>query len=77
MLTIDAVFDVASSLIHSASSSPTHMSMLANNALLGSGVRVRVRVLIREQRKKMNGTPKPLMANLDITGFIFTITSLA
>ena len=28
-----------------------YMSMIANNALLGGGVRVRVRVWIREQRK--------------------------
>ena len=38
-----------------------HMSMFA---LLGGGVRVRV--WIREQRK-IKGTTKPLMANLDIT----------
>jgi len=36
------------------------MSMFVNNALLGGGVRV------REQRK-IKGTTKPLMANLDIT----------
>jgi len=36
--------------LEKVSSTPTpHMSMLANNALLGGGVRVRV--LIREQRK--------------------------
>ena len=41
------------------------MSMFANNALLGGGVWV----LISEQRKvkKIKGTTKPLMANLDIT----------
>ena len=38
--------------------------MLANNALLGGGVRVRI--WIREQRK-IKGTTKPLLANLDIT----------
>ena len=45
-----------------------HMSMFANNALLGGGVRVRV--WIWEQRKikrRWKGTTKPLMANLDIT----------
>ena len=39
--------------------------MFANNALLGGGVRVRV--WIRENQKKIRGTTKPLMANLDIT----------
>ena len=42
------------------------MSMIANNPLLGDGVRVRVRVWIKDQ-KKIKGTTKPLMANLDIT----------
>ena len=44
--------------------------MYPNNALLGGGVKVRVRVWIREQekdQKKIKGTIKPLMANLDIT----------
>ena len=38
-----------------------HMSMFANNALLGGGVRVRVWI------RKIKGNTKPLMANLDIT----------
>ena len=44
------------------------MSRIANNALLGSGVRVRV--WIREQRKvkrRCKGTTKPLLAILDIS----------
>ena len=41
------------------------MSRFANDALLGGGVRVRVG--IREQRKKIKGTTKPLMAILDIS----------
>ena len=40
------------------------MSRIANNALLGGGVRVRV--WIREQRK-IKGTTKPLLAILDIS----------
>ena len=36
---------------------------VANNALLGCGVRV----CVREQRKINKGTTKPLIANLDIT----------
>ena len=47
---------------------PPHMSMFANNALLGSGVRVR----IREQ--KIKSTTKPLMANLDITDIHYKMT---
>ena len=41
------------------------MSRFADNALLGGGVRVGVG--IREQRKKIKGTTKPLMAILDIS----------
>ena len=43
----------------------SHMSMFANNALLG--VVVKVRVWIRGQRKIKRSTTKPLMANLDVT----------
>ena len=48
-------------------SSHVHVKFV-NNALLGGGVRVRF--WIREQRKikrRLKGTTKPLMANLDIT----------
>ena len=38
------------------------MSIFANNALLGGGVRVWIR-----DQKKIKDTTKPLMANLDIT----------
>ena len=45
--------------------SRSHMSMVANNALLGVGVRVWIREQKKSQ-KKSQGTTKPLMANLDI-----------
>ena len=41
-------------------SQSTHMSRIANNALLGGGVRVRVRVWIREQRKIKRRSKAPL-----------------
>ena len=46
------------------------MSRFANNALLGGGIRVRVRVWIREQRKikrRSKALTKPLLAILDIS----------
>ena len=43
-----------------------HMSMFVNNALLGGGVRVRVGIRDQRRPKKIKGTTKPLMANLDI-----------
>ena len=48
--------------------SVTHVSMFANNALLRGGVRVRActREQIKDQ-KKIKGSTKPLMPNLDIT----------
>ena len=43
------------------------MAMFANNALLGGGIRVKVWIENKKDQKKLKDTPKPLMANLDIT----------
>ena len=46
----------------------SHMSMFANIALLGGGVRViGFELENKENQKEIKGTTKPLMANLDIT----------
>ena len=39
-----------------------HLSMSANNTLLGGGVRVRVRVWIREQKKDQKKSSKALLS---------------
>ena len=61
-------------LTHTAYCRNVGIYRFASNALLGGGIRVRVWIRTKKDQKKIKGTTRPVMANLDITLHIWWIS---